>query len=95
MASWFMPDDRRPPFGRRMLTVESGALVARFSLAAGGVWEPGPYMLQIHAQTSTGEGEPPLTASGSVRFFVDMTEEEVATYLQEYAAWEEARQQSE
>lgn len=91
MASWFMPDDRRPPFGRRNLTVESGALVARFTLASGGAWEAGPYLLQIHARMPTKEDESPLTASGSVQFFVGMTEEEIAAYREEYAAWEEAR----
>lgn len=93
MASWFMPDERRPPFGRRNLTVESGALVARFTLATVGAWEPGPYLLQIHARMPTKEGEPPLTASGSVQFFVGMTEEEIEAYREEYAAWGKERRE--
>ena len=93
MASWFAPDDRGPPFGRRNLTVESGALIARFTLASGGAWEAAPYLLQIHARMPTKEDESPLTASGSVQFFVGMTEEEIEAYREEYAAWEEARRE--
>lgn len=67
MASWFSPDERRPPFGRRTITIQSGATVARFDLGNHEGFPPGQYLLRIDART---EGEDPKVASGSLTFWV-------------------------
>lgn len=85
-AMWFSPDDRRPPFGARNLPIASGANLARFSVGHDEELPKGPYMLQVFANTKVSD-EQTLTASGSVQFFVGMTDEEVAKYLEEYDAW--------
>ena len=85
-AMWFTPDDRRPPFGARNLPIASGANLARFSVSHEEGLPKGPYMLQVFANTKVSD-EQTLTASGSVQFFVGMTDEEVTEYLEEYDAW--------
>lgn len=87
-ATWFSPDDRRMPLGRHTIEVESGANVAKFSIARQEDWNAAPYMLDIRA--FIGEGEEQKTASGQVHFFVGMTDEEIAAYKEEYNTWFEA-----
>jgi len=86
-ATWFTPDDRRMPLGRKNIIVESGATIARFSLANREDWTPAPFMIDIRAQS--GEGETAKTASGQVHFFVGMTEDQIDEYKEEFEAWEE------
>ena len=86
-ATWFTPDDRRMPLGRKNIIVESGATIARFSLASKEDWTPAPFMLDIRAQS--GEGETAKTASGQIHFFVGMKEDQIDEYKEEFEAWKE------
>ncbi|MBU0458527.1 hypothetical protein KJ652_02215 [Patescibacteria group bacterium] len=87
-ATWFSPDDRRMPLGRKSIVTESGATIARFSLASQEDWQKAPFMLDIRAMV--GEGETMKTASGQLHFYMGMNEDEVESYNQEYAAWTES-----
>lgn len=78
-ADWFSPDDRTPPIGRMKVVTASGSKIAGFSIVPPGEWKSSPYMLSILAVTED-DGKR-MTASGSIRFFVDMTDEEVVEYL--------------
>ncbi|MFH1671108.1 MAG: hypothetical protein ABIA92_06050 [Patescibacteria group bacterium] len=86
-ATWFTPDDRRMPLGRKNIIVESGATIARFSLASKEDWTPAPFMLDIRAQS--GEGETAKTASGQIHFFIGMTDTQKDEYKEEFSAWKE------
>ena len=88
MATWFSPDERRMPLGRTTIAIESGATVARFSFASKVPWEAAPYQLRIDAMT--GEGERVKTASGSISFYIGLSDSDVAAYQQEFAAWQQA-----
>lgn len=90
-ATWFSPDDRRMPMGRTTITTQSGAKVARFSIASTEDWPRAPSMLDIRAMT--GEGERMRTASGSAHFFIGMKDREVEDYWKDFAAWQEAERQ--
>lgn len=83
MASWFHPDDREPPFGRRTLVIASGATVARFNLENPEGFPKGMYLLQVQLFD---EGNAPA-GSGSVAFSVDMTEKDLQEYQAELNAW--------
>jgi len=85
-ADWHAPDDRAPPLGRTTVVTQSGAKIARFSFARNEDWDASPYLLNVFALV--GEGEEQQTASGSVQFFIGMTDEEIAAYRDAYAAWE-------
>jgi len=89
-ATWFSPDDRRMPLGRTQIVTESGAKVARFSFARAIPWDPAPYLLQVHAWP---KDHPEATASGSIQFFIGMTEEEKKTYADEFAAWKKTEEE--
>lgn len=86
-ATWFSPDDRRMPLGRKEIVTQSGAKLARFSIATTEDWKPAPYMLDIRAMT--GEGEKQLTATGSIHFFIGMDDDEVQEYWTEYQAYQD------
>lgn len=90
-ATWFSPDDRRMPLGRTNIVTESGAQIARFSLASREDWQKSPFMLKIRAWH--GEEDAKKTASGSVQFYIDMTDDEVIEYLEGYAEWERQREE--
>lgn len=84
-ATWFSPDDRRMPLGRTTILLASGANIARFSIASTVDWQKAPYMLQVYARS--GEGEEAQVASGSLSFFMGLSEKEIEDYRKEYAAW--------
>jgi len=86
-ATWFSPDDRKMPMGRKTITVASGATIARFSIASTQDWQPSPYMLDIRAMF--GEADEVRTASGQVHFFIGMEDEDVTKYWEEWSAWKE------
>lgn len=80
---WHYPNDFRPPMAQRIVTLSLGQNVAEFSLHDEKGLQHGPYLLDARA----GKDELNLTASGSARFFVGMTEEESKTYLKEEAEY--------
>ncbi|HCI03886.1 MAG: hypothetical protein QF755_01875 [Candidatus Peribacteraceae bacterium] len=86
-ATWFSPDDRRMPLGRKSITMESGATIARFSFATRDEWQKSPFMLDI--RTKTGEGEESKTSSGQLHFFVGLEEKQIVAYNDEYNAYKE------
>lgn len=90
-ASWFSPDDRTPPFGQNKVVTQSGAKIVRFSLANTEDWTPGPYMLQIRANTV--EDDIVASASGSLQFAIGLTDDEIQAYVQDYAEWERRQQE--
>jgi hypothetical protein len=85
-ATWFSPDDRRMPLGRTEIVTKSGATVARFSLSSKKNWDSAPFLFQVLA--SRGEGEKQVTASGSLQFFIGMTDRDVKEYHDSYTEWE-------
>lgn len=85
-ATWHSPDDRTPPLGRKIITTESGATVARFTLANSVDWTPAPFYLDIYA--TAGEGENALVATGSLHFYIGMTDAEISKYKTEYENWQ-------
>ena len=84
-ATWFSPDDRRMPLGRKTIKMESGATIARFSFASREEWQNVPFMLDIRA--NLGEGENRRTASGQLNFFVGMDDKQVASYWDDFNAY--------
>jgi len=90
-ATWFTPDDRKMPLGRKNIVVGSGATITRFSLASKEDWNSAPLMLDIRAQS--GEGETAKTASGQIHFFIGMTDHQVEEYQEEFNAWKEHEKQ--
>ena len=92
-ASWFSPNDLNPPIARTTIELTPPQSIAQFSLHAEDGIQSGPYKIIIRA----GEN---FTASGSMRFFVGMTEGEAEKFLQEEekllrAREEERRRRSE
>ncbi len=84
-ATWFSPDERSIPLGRTPIVTQSGARIARFSFASQVDWKAAPYELRIDVQSKN--GKPPLTTSGSLHFFIGMTEKDIQAYAQDYGAW--------
>ena len=80
---WHYPNDFRPPMAQRVVTLNAGQNVAQFSLHDEKGLANGPYLLDARA----GKDEMTLTASGSARFFVGMTEKESEEYLKEEAQY--------
>ncbi len=87
-ATWFSPDDRRMPLGRKNIELGSGANIARFTLQSTEDWKPSPFKLIIRLYQDLGTGEQTVTASGSVQFFVGMEEDDIRTYLEELAEYD-------
>lgn len=90
-ATWFSPDDRTMPLGRTSVVTDSGATIARFTLASREDWEPAPLMLQIEA--FKGEEGSGLSGSGTLQFFIGMTDEEITEYMDEFSAWKKQQQE--
>lgn len=86
---WFSPNDFRPPMAQREVELEPGQNVAQFSIHNEDGMPNGPYMLLAR----TGRKLSELTASGSARIFVGMTEEEADTFLKEEAEFRAMRDQ--
>ena len=84
---WFAPNDFRPPMAQREIELEPGQNVAQFSIHNEDGMPRGPYMLLAR----TGRKLSELTASGSSRLFVGMTEEESETFLKEEEEFRIAR----
>jgi len=76
---WFAPNDFRPPMAQREIELEPGQNVAQFSIHNEDGMPRGPYMLLAR----TGRKLSEMTASGSARLYVGMTEEETETFLEE------------
>ncbi len=91
-ATWFSPDDRQMPLGRTSIVTQSGAKIARFSFGSRDAWTAAPYMLQIDA--FTGEGEQKQSATGSVSFFIGMSDADITAYRNDYLAWKTAEAQN-
>ena len=77
------PPPPPPPLAQRVVTLNAGQNVAQFSLHDEKGLANGPYLLDARA----GKDEMTLTASGSARFFVGMTEKESEDYLKEEAEY--------
>lgn len=90
-ATWFSPDDRAMPIGRKTVFTQSGATLLRFTIASQDAWKPAPYALRVDAFAPHKPGERPLTATGSTQFFIDMTEREVGEYRAAYAEWKQRK----
>ena len=86
-ATWFSPDDRKMPLGRKSITMESGATIARFSFATRDEWQKSPFMLDI--RTKTGEGEEAKSSSGQLHFFVGLDDKQIVAYNDEYSAYKD------
>ena len=71
---WFSPNDFSPPIGMSSVEMAPPSSVAEFALHDGEGLKRGPYQALVFA------GEP-LTATGSVRFFVNMTPEETEEFM--------------
>jgi len=71
---WFSPNDFSPPIGMSSVEMAPPSSVAEFALHDGEGLKRGPYQALIFA------GEP-LTATGSVRFFINMTPEETEEFM--------------
>ena len=84
---WFSPNDFRPPIAQHEIEVQPGQDIAQFSVHNEDGMNPGPYQLIARA----GKDASSLTASGSSRFFIGMTEEEAETFLTEEEAFRKAR----
>ena len=84
-ATWFSPDERSMPLGRTTIQTESGASVARFSFASKDPWKKAPYLLRIDVETKKGAI---YTASGSIPFYIGMSEEEIGAYRKEFQEWQ-------
>ncbi len=87
-ATWFSPDERQMPMGRTSIVLQSGATVARFSLQAKDDWKPSPFefRIDVYAPGDTNV----LVASGSIPFFIGMSDAEIREYTEEYKAWQHA-----
>lgn len=93
VATWFSPDDRTMPLGRTTVELGSGATVARFSFANKENWKPAPYMLDVRLEVPARKSRPesPVyreTSSGSMHFFIGLTDRQVQTYVDDYIEWQ-------
>jgi len=86
-ATWFSPDDRKMPLGRKSITMESGATIARFSFASTEDWQASPFMVDI--RTRTGEGEDVKTSDEQLHFFVGLDENKITAYWDEFNSYKE------
>jgi len=84
---WFSPNDFRPPIAQHEIEVQPGQDIAQFSVHNEDGMNPGPYQLIARA----GKDASSLTASGSSRFFIGMTEEEAEEFLTEEDTFRKAR----
>lgn len=71
---WFSPNDFSPPIGMSTVTLEPPATTAEFALNDSSGLKKGPYQALVFAGN-------PVTATGSVRFFVGMTREEAGEFM--------------
>jgi len=78
---WFSPNDFRPPIAQRMVEMEPDQNIAQFSIHNEDGLGKGPYMLIARA----GRDLSSLTATGSARFFIGMTQEEAQEFLEQEA----------
>lgn len=92
-ATWFSPDDRQPPFGRKTVRTESGATIVRFSLANKEDWQPSPYMMEVRAVTTVGKQT--LVDSGALHFVIGLDGDEIQDYVEEYSNWQREQQERE
>jgi hypothetical protein len=83
-ATWFSPDERQMPLGRNSIVTQSGAQIVRFSFASKDPWNPAPYMLRIDAWK---DPDTMLASSGSLSFYIGMTDKQIADYRKEFSEW--------
>lgn len=93
VATWFTPDDRNMPVGRTSLTFASGATVGRFSFASDEKWNASPYMLSVRIYEKDENGSSKEVFKNSIQFFVDMTDEDISVYMEEYNAWKQEQEE--
>ena len=86
---WFYPNDFRPPMAQHIVELEPGQEVAQFEIHNESGMQPGPYMLIARS----GRDQSNFTASGSVRYFVGMTEEEARVFLEEEEEYRRQREE--
>lgn len=89
-ATWFSPDDRTMPLGRTAIITESGATIARFTLATTDTWKPAPYKVMVDVK------EPKnfiTTATGSLQFFIGMTDKQIEAYQAEWTEFDRRNQE--
>lgn len=79
-AQWFSRNDFTPPIAMHSLTMTPPQSIAQFSFHDESGIESGPYEIRLFA------GEP-LAATGSAKFFVGMTPEEIRQFLAEEDAF--------
>ena len=77
-AMWFYPNDLRPPIAVSKITMTPPDSIAQFSFHDAKGIPKGPYQILFSAG-------PKFTATGSMRFFVGMKQEEVQEFMQEDA----------
>ncbi len=87
VATWFSPDDRSMPIGRKTIVTASGATMVRFSIASSIAWKPAPYKVLIDVVAQQNPHAQPMIASGSLQFFIGMRDDEIKQYRDAYAAW--------
>lgn len=87
-ATWHSPDSRTVPLGRKIIQVQSGAKIAKFSFSNTVDWTPSPFQLDIRATTGNDNIR---VATGSVQFFIGMTDEEVDAYKTSYEEYQTQR----
>ena len=75
-AMWFYPSDLRPPVAVSEIRMTPPDSIAQFSFHDAKGIPKGPYQILFSAG-------PKYTATGSIRFFVGMTEKEAREFMQE------------
>jgi len=89
-ATWFSPDDRTMPLGRTAIVTESGASIARFTLATTDSWKPAPYKVIVDVKESKNFI---TTATGSLQFFIGMTDKQIEAYQAEWTEFDRRNQE--
>lgn len=89
-AMWFSPDDRTAPIGLQTITAEGNGTIARFLLRPNVAWDSAPYKVIVYAEHDHDDNPDtmPLRGSGSMQFFIGLSEDEINEYKREFAEWE-------
>ncbi len=76
---WFSPNDLRPPFATKNISIMPHQNIAEFTLGNEGGLRAGPYKVVVWTSSNNMR----LTATGSSRFFIGLTEQEALTFIEE------------
>lgn len=86
---WFSPNDLRPPIAHRDITLEPGQSVAQFSIHNESGHANSPYKIIAR----TGKDLSSLTASGSHRFYIGVSEQDAQIFLEQEAEYLQKREE--